>query len=348
MYMTRRQMLGAAVSSPALISLKPAAAATEPLRNMGVAPTAVVLRSRLNKASFDMVDHCHTLGAGAAQTRLTASDLETAHKFRQKAESYNMRTILSVPLPKIDKDVEAFDAGVKAAKEAGAVCLHAALTGRRYEIYPTLEMFKQHFAQCKKMVSLAEPILRKHQLRLAVENHKGWRAAEQAAWIKSVASEWVGVCFDFGNNVALCEDPADTLRILAPYIIFCHMKDMGVDQYADGFLLSEVVFGDGIVDLRDMVQTLRRKDPKMIFCLEMITRDPLQIPVYKDSYWPTFNDPSSPLPGRDLAHILNLVRKNPPKTPLPRITGLTPEEQVKAEDEYNLKCLDWARKNLNF
>jgi sugar phosphate isomerase/epimerase len=198
------------------------------------------------------------------------------------------------------------------------------------------------------MVSLAEPILRKHKMKLAVENHKGWRAAEQAEWIKRVGSEYIGVCFDFGNNLALCEDPMETFRLLEPLTIYCHMKDMGVDQYEDGFLLSEVVFGEGIVDLRNIVNALQRRDPNMVFAIEMITRDPLKIPVYKESYWPTFADPSSPLPGRDLARVLDLVRKNPPKSPLPRIADLTPEAKVKAEDDYNLKCIEYSRQQLRF
>jgi len=89
-------------------------------------------------------------------------------------------------------------------------------------------------------VALAEPILRKHRIALALENHKGWRAVEHAAWLKRVGSEWLGVHLDFGNNVALCEDPADTLKILYPYIISCHIKDMAVEMYDEGFLLAEV------------------------------------------------------------------------------------------------------------
>jgi sugar phosphate isomerase/epimerase len=346
--MTRREILAVAAAAPAAFTPRPALANGPPLKNMGMAPTAVALRAKADRQSFDIVEHCHNLGLGSAQTRLSSHDPETIKKFRQKAESYNMRTILSAPLPKLESEVEAYDAAVKAAKEAGAVAMHAALTGRRYEQYPTLETFKLHFAQCQKMVSLAEPVLRKHQMKLAVENHKGWRAAEQAEWIKRVGSEWVRVCFDFGNNLALCEDPMQTFQILEPFTIYCHMKDMGVANYEDGFLLSEVVFGDGIVDLRPMVDTLQRRDPNMIFALEMITRDPLKIPVYKDSYWPTFSDPLSPLPGRDLARVLDIVRKNPPKTPLPKITGLSPADQVKAEDDYNLKCIEYARKQFRF
>ena len=49
----------------------------------------------------------------------------------------------------------------------------------------------------------------------------------------------------------------------------------------------------------------------MPFDLEMITRDPLKIPVFTDKYWVTFDDTYSPLPGRDFAKIAMLVRKEP-------------------------------------
>ena len=83
----------------------------------------------------------------------------------------------------------------------------------------------------------------------------------------------------------------------------------------------------------------------MIFDLEMITRDPLKIPVYTEKYWVTFDDAVSPLPGRDLAKVLDLVRKNPPKKPLPKTTGLEPPRSaVKLEDKYNLECVEYGER----
>ena len=96
-----------------------------------------------------------------------------------------------------------------------------------------------------------------------------------------------------------------------------------------------------------MVQLLRQKDPNFIFELEMITRDPLKIPVLTNKYWATFDDSYSPLPGRDLAKTLMLVRNNRPKKPLPRITGLSPEAQLQSENQHNLKCIEYARQNLD-
>jgi 3-oxoisoapionate decarboxylase len=108
-----------------------------------------------------------------------------------------------------------------------------------------------------------------------------------------------------------------------------------------------VVLGDGILDLKGITQILRQKDPNMIIDLEMITRDPLKIPVFTAKYWATFDDSYSPLPARDLAKTLAIVKKNRPKSPLPRVTGLTQEQQVRMEDEFNLKCIAYARQNLD-
>lgn len=346
--MTRREILAAAVTVPAWMYVPQAVqAAAAPLRHMGLAPTACNLRNRIERDTFDIVNHAHRLGLGSVQTRFEAHDPATVKAFRQRVDTYGMRAILSTPLPIDETDLADFDKAVVACKEAGAVMLHTPMTNRRYEEFKTFETFKANFDRCKRTIQLAEPVLRKHRIKLAVENHKGWRAAEHAAWIKSVGSEWVGICLDFGNNLALCEDPMETLRILAPYTIYCHMKDMGVEPYGDGFHMSEVVFGDGFLDMPGIVKTLQKQDPEMIFALEMITRDPLKIPVLTDAYWGTFDDTVSPLPGRDLARVLALVKKHPPKTPLPRITGLTPDAQVRLEDDLNQRCVDFCRQHMS-
>ncbi|MFN3322901.1 MAG: sugar phosphate isomerase/epimerase family protein [Bryobacteraceae bacterium] len=348
--MTRRQLLAAAGLAPAILSGGAAFAQSRILRNMGGTPTAFSIRTRAARdggAPFDIVDHCHRLGLGAVQARLASFEANEIRKFRQRVEGYGMRAILSAPMPRDESDVARFDANVKSCKEAGAIALHTPMTGRRYEDFQTFEAFKENFERCKKIISLAEPVLRKHRLRLAIENHKGWRAGEHAEWIRRVDSEWIGVCFDSGNNLSLCEDPMETLRLLAPYTVFCHIKDMGVEDYPDGFLLSEVVFGDGVVDLHAVVRTLQKVDRNMVFALEMITRDPLKIPVFTEGYWATFDDSYSPLPGRDLARVLDIVRKNPPKKPLPKTSGLSREAQINLEDDLNRQCIDWARQHLN-
>jgi sugar phosphate isomerase/epimerase len=339
----------AASLSAALLSLKPARAETATLHNMGGAPAGFPMHTRVARDSgkpFDFVEYCHTLGFGVLETRLP-TDGDAIKKLRQRLDSWNMRVIMDIPLPRTAADVATFDTAVKAAKDAGAVSLHTAMTARRYEQFDAFDAFKKDFERCQATIMLAEPVLRKHQVRLGIENHKGWRSAEQAAWLKRVSSEFVGVHFDFGNNVSLCEDPSQTLANLLPYVFACHIKDMAVEPYEDGFLLSEVPLGEGFLDLKGMVAAIQKKDPKTPFDLEMITRDPLKIPVFTAKYWVTFDDVYSPLPGRDLAKVLDIVRKNKPKSPLPRTTGMSAEAQMKLEDENVGKSIAWARQNLS-
>ena len=348
--MTRRAILGAGAASTLLGFGAAAEDISAGKALLGGSPTCFSVRSHAAKQSgqkFDIIEHCHNLGLAGAESFLQTPTPEAVKVIRRQVDSYNMVVILNIPLPKTESDVPNFDTAVAACKEAGASALHAAMTQRRYEQFPTLEAFKANFAQCQKTVALAEPVLAKHRLRLAIENHKGWRAAEQAAWMKQVSSEWVGVCLDMGNNLSLCEMPDETFAALTPYAIFSHIKDMGLQDYPDGFLLSEVPFGEGVIDLKKRVAQLRAKDPKMLFCLEMITRDPLKIPVYTDQYWATFSDPAAQVSGQELARVLDLVRKNPPKTPLPVVDNLSSAEAVKAEDNYNLACINYARQNLN-
>jgi sugar phosphate isomerase/epimerase len=349
--MTRRDILRAAGPVSALLSTAPPVrAAAPPLRNFGAAPAGFPIHFRMAREAgkpFDFIDYCHELGCGAVETRIDPRDLDALRSAGRKAGAYGMRLILDIRLPRDAGELPAYETAVQAAKESGAIGMRAAMTPRRYEEWQTFGAFKSAFEQAQRTVERVEPVLRKHKLRLAIENHKGWRSAEQAAWMKRLGSEWVGVHFDFGNNLALCENPSQTLENLRPYVFFCHIKDMAVEAYDDGFLLAEVPLGEGFLDLKGMVTSLQAKDPAMPFDLEMITRDPLKIPVLTRQYWATFDDQFSPLPGRDLAAVLDIVRKNKPKSPLPRVTGMSLEAQLKLEDDNVARSVDYVRRNLN-
>jgi 3-oxoisoapionate decarboxylase len=343
--MTRREMLtgtGAALAWASVGTIEGLAQTAPVLKNMGIEPPGFRYRSR--EAGWDILEHGHKLGLGAVRMNLPR-DPAAIKDLRAKLDRYGMRVIISLAPPADAAGLSAYEAGVRAASELGAVTTHASFTQRRYEEFDTFEAFKASFERHQKSVELAEPILRKYKVKLAIENHKGWRAAEHVAWIKRTGSEWIGACYDFGNNISLCEDPVETLRLLAPVTIFASFKDMAVAPYDDGFLLSEMALGDGMLDVQTMVKTLQQKDPNMIFALEMITREPLQIPVFTKKYWATFDDSYSPLPGRDLARILEIV-KQAPKKPLTTTTGLSPAQGLALEDDMINRSIAWARANL--
>ena len=313
------------------------------LKNMGGEGPGFGNRNRAG--GFDILEHCHSLGLGVVRLSVPQGGSDAVRAVRKKLDTYGMRCIVSVAPPRTDAAVEAYATAIAAARELGAVTTQASFTARRYEEFDTFDAFKTSFEAHKKSVERAEPILRKHKMKLAIENHKGWRAAEHAAWVKQIGSEYVGVCYDFGNNIALCEDPAETYTLLAPLTFYVSFKDMAVAPYEDGFLLSEVALGEGILDIPGMVKGLQQRDPGMIFALEMITREPLKIPVFTKEYWATFDDAYSPLPGRDLARVLEIARTA--KKPLTTTTGLTPAQALKLEDDLINRSIEYARKNLS-
>jgi sugar phosphate isomerase/epimerase len=288
-------------------------------------------------------DYARTLGADGIQAGLRTKDPAVARRLRARVEETGGRYEAELRLPSPDGDVSGFEAEVKLAREAGAAVARAVLlSGRRYETFKTADDFRAFQARSERSLTLAEPVVRKHGLKLAIENHKDHTAPELLELLRKLSSEWIGVCVDVGNNVALLEDAMEVVRSLAPVAFSVHLKDMAVEATDDGFLLSEVPLGTGMLDLPEMIRTLTAKNPGILFNLEMATREPLKVPCLTPGYWATF-------PGRpaaDLAAAMTRVRLHPPRQPLPRTAGKSPAEQLAFEEENNRKSLSWAREKL--
>lgn len=295
------------------------------------------------KDALDLMRHCHSIGAGGIQTTVGGWAGDFGKKVRDEREKLGMYLEGSIGLPKSAEDLGRFETELLAAKEAGATVLRTAcLSGRRYETFKTEADWSTFKSNSIQSIQLAEPIMAKHKMKLAVENHKDWKAAELRDIIQNLDSEWVGVTLDFGNNVSLLEDPMKVIRTLAPLAFSTHVKDMGVKSYEQGFLLSEVPLGTGIVDLKDAVSLCQKHNPAVTFSLEMITRDPLRIPCLEESYWVTFPDPSA----LELAKTLRLVRDHSYSDRLPEVKDLSPEQRLAYEEENVLKCLDYSKSKL--
>lgn len=345
MLLTRREML--AVSAAAL----PGLAADAPRKRLGVVIHSYGIRNaadrdkdasaRLNDP-LQFVEHCRKLGAGGVQLGIGQRDKDYLARLRAAVETAKLYLEGSISLPKDQGDVARFTAEVQSAKAAGAAVLRCAIGGRRYEQFEADADFRQFAKRAWESLALAEPVMTKHAVRLAIENHKDWQIFELLDMVKRLSSPQVGVTVDTGNSIALLEDPLEVVEAYAPWAMSCHLKDMGVQEYDEGFLLSEVPLGTGFLDLKKIIQVLRTARPELQFSLEMITRDPLQVPCLSKKYWATFEK----LPGRQLAQALALVRKHAAKQPLPRVSSLSKEEQLQAEEANVRASLKFAGEAL--
>src|ERR1700691_455142 len=334
--MNRRAFLVTAAAAGA------GALAAEPRSKMGIAVTSYMSFGR-PKDTLEFLEHANALGAGGIQMPLTSREPGYIRKLRARAEELGMyyEAITALPRPAA---TAACDSTGAPAKQAGALAIRVnCLPGRRYENFTNLADWDRAVARSHENIDAALRIVEKHQVPLAIENHKDWTAAEMAALMKAKSNRWLGVCLDTGNNIALLDDPMDTVETLAPYTNCSHVKDMGVAPYADGFLLSEMPLGEGMLDMRRIVDAIRRARPETRLTLEMITRDPLKVPCLTDAYWATFPQRN----GLYLARTLRMVREQEPKgRPLPVVSALAREEQLRQEEDNVKKSLTYARDRL--
>jgi sugar phosphate isomerase/epimerase len=287
--------------------------------------------------TYTFLEQAHDFGAVGIQVPLCGN----LRRVRARAEEFGMYIEAMLPMPD-EVGAERFEVGLKNAKEVGAVAIRAAcLPTRRYESFSSLADWQTFVTRSHKSIETAAPLLDRYKIPLGLENHKDWTADEFTALMENYATEYLGICLDFGNNISLLDDPMEAIRKLAPYTTVTHMKIIDVRRYEDGFLLSEVVPPNGMLDLPAVIETIRSARPETRFVLEMITRDPLKIPCLTDRYWASLPNRG----GRDLARTLQLVEKRS-GADLPRVSHLSDEERARVERQNVTTFLNYARDTL--
>ncbi len=333
--------LATGASLPLAAGHCPATEEPRPRTSMGVVQYSFP-NSPHTRSAYEFLEYCSSLGAGGIQIGLDSLDPGYLEKLRRRTAELGMFLEVTVSLPQ-GGDPADFERHVAAAQQAGAQCLRSAcLNGRRYENFHSLDEWKSFVTESHRRIAQAVPILEKHRMALGLENHKDWTADEMVALLERHASEYLGVCVDTGNNISLLDEPLDVVRKLAPYAVTTHFKDMAVMDYPEGFLLSEVPLGQGILDLQWMVDSIRKARPRARMNLEMITRDPLKVPCLTDKYWVTFPERN----GLYLARTLALVREHPRREPLPHVSDLDDAARGRQEEDNVKECLAYAGEKL--
>jgi hypothetical protein len=212
-------------------------------------------------------------------------------------------------------------------------------TGRRYETFRSLEDWYSWLAEANAIIERCVPIAEKYRVAIALENHKDRTLHEHVALLKRIDSEFLGSLIDPGNNMSFMEMPEETVAALSPWVKACSLKDMGVAPYKDGFLLSEVLFDTGMTDQAKLFGMMRKANPKILPTTELITRDPLKVPVLTSGYHAAFADRQP-----RVKTWLAMVAKR--QTALPTVAGLSPQEQFALEEENTRKVFAWGLKAI--
>lgn len=294
-------------------------------------------------SELEVLRHVRDLGAASFQITVKGWDEGLARRMRHEAEAAEMKLEASLDLPRDADDTLRFEHEVRIARHAGMMILRTWIGGRRYEDFSTREAFEVFKQRAQAGLELAEPTVRRHGVRLAVENHKDFHAPELIEMLGHIGSDRLGTCIDFGNNLALLEDPIAAVETLAPSVLTTHIKDLAVQESAGGFRMAEVPLGEGVLDLPRMLAIIEHANPCVEHHLEMITRDPLEIRCRHDGYWATFPDK----PRSERERTLALVRANQ-SAALPAMAGKTADEILALEEENIRRCFSASVAKLGF
>ncbi len=303
----------------------------------------VILKSSAAALSAEaLLDLTERVWAGGAQvdlSQLESHDAAYLARVRARAEKAGLWLELSVP-SKYLESAEAYAQMAGVAQALGVDRIRVALLyGRRYESFATTDAWAAFDRKWRRQLVAMTPVIERHPIQVGIENHKDFTARELAELLTSLGSAKIGACVDFGNNISLLEDPVDTIRTLAPFAVTTHLKDMAVRPSAEGFELSEVPLGEGIVPLAEAIAVVKAARPDVRLALEMITRDPLSVPYRTDKYWIAVSRPPADALARFERDVLGKAWKNP----LPRISHLPAAEQVEAEDDNVRRSVKYAR-----
>lgn len=278
-------------------------------------------------------------GAQIDLTELESHDPAYLARLRARAARAGLWLELSVPSRYLESaDAYAEMAGIAQALGVDRIRV-ALLYGRRYESFATRGAWADFQRTWRRRLAALAPTVERYPIRVGIENHKDFTAAELAELLTTLGSPRIGACVDFGNNIALLEDPLATIRTLAPFAVTTHLKDMAIRPCAGGFELSEVPLGEGLVPLAEAVRLIRDAQPDARLCLEMLTRDPLTVPYLRDAYWVAMDRPSPEALARFERAILGKAWSNP----LPHVSQLAPAAQLEAEDENLRRSVAYAK-----
>jgi len=349
---SRREFLSSLSAAMMIPLMEPKSHA--PPTSFGIAYTSFPIRTRQAAQAMSgtgpslpaekFIGLCKSFGADGCQmdiAQLSSTDADYLKRIRASVEEKEMFLELSVSA-RVLGDPEAFARAAATARQLGVSRLRTAmLSGRRYENFPDMQTWKDFVSRSEQIIKQAEPLLKQHKLMVGIENHKDWLADELVEILRRAGSPYLGACVDFGNNLALLEDSVEVARKLAPYAVTTHVKDMALSPYDQGFELSEVPLGEGILPLARITDILRSGRRDIHLCLEMITRDPLKVPYREDGYWATYEKRNEVRTQKFEASILSKASKS-----LPGISGLSSARMLEAEDENIRRSVAFAKNNL--
>ncbi|RPI10268.1 MAG: sugar phosphate isomerase/epimerase, partial [Acidobacteriales bacterium] len=197
--------------------------------------------------------------------------------------------------------------GLRQAHALGSTNLHVYLGGGSERTGPI--PLERHIEETVKSLRSVRSQSMDLNVKIAVENHGDLQAWEMKTLVEEAGKEFVGVCLDSGNSVAVIEDPMLTLEMLGPYVLTTHIRDSVVYEVPSGIAYQWVALGDGSIDFQTFFRRYRELCPQASVQLEILTGSPPRLlPYTEPGFWKAYPKARA----HEFARFVALAKKGHP------------------------------------
>lgn len=220
---------------------------------------------------------------------------------RQRLDDLGWKRVLSSGLQHGDIDLllraaAALDAKYVRLALTPILCGDRAAAGQRWH---------DLVSSVHQKLEVAVPKAEKAGVTLLIENHQDFTSRE----LVGICDEYgpnVRIVFDMANTFPVAESPLDFTRVIAPYVRYCHAKDYRVQFTEDGFRLVRCPSGDGCVPFKEMFEILGQHNDEMIAGIEIGALEARHVKLLTPQWWHGY----APKPAEDLAACLLAAQRN--------------------------------------
>jgi len=248
---------------------------------------------------------------------------------------------------KFEDPVKYLVRGLRLFHECGATIMRCFLGSGAERNGPV--PLEKHVEEMVKALRAARPQAMDWNMRIAVETHGDLQCREMKDLVEAAGKEFVGVCLDSGNSVAVLDDPQVALEALGPYTLTTHTRDAVLFEQPKGAAMQWVALGDGIIDFKQYFSRFRQICPGAGVNLEILTGSPpRQVPYLEPDFWKAYPKTLA----SDFARYLALVKNGRPFLGAMLIAGrgdrpAAYEAALKEQQRYDLeRSLEYAKKEL--
>jgi sugar phosphate isomerase/epimerase len=121
------------------------------------------------------------------------------------------------------------------------------------------EGYEPEVPEVINIIKKVMPQFREAGVVLAIENHDRFPAERLKSVIEQTHPQWVGICLDTANSLGANEGTAEVVRVLAPYTVNLHVKDIRIHRVRSkmGFNVEGCAAGTGMLDIPKIIGELK-------------------------------------------------------------------------------------------